>query len=136
MVFDENLPADVQSVLNATALLDITEFQFFQLAYLRWFGRQGTDQKIEVAFTSYMFQSLVPSWVRYLARHVEDCASRDCLDPNAVGVQRLPHSRHMVHKGIRYAIILALVLSGLIVFVNTMVRLSGLSKLCMFPPCY
>ena len=136
MAFDENLPADVQSVLNATALLDITEYQFFQLSYMRWFGQQGTDRRIEVAFTSYMFQSLVPSWVRYLARYVEDCANRDCLDPFALGVQRLPHDRRMVHKGIRYAIILVLVLFGLIVFVNTMARLSGLSQHCMFPPCY
>jgi len=136
MPFDENLPDDVQSVLNATALLDITEYQFFQLAYTRWFGRDGTDQRIESAFTGYMFHSLVPSWVRYLARHVEDCERRQCLDRDAIGVQRLPHSRRMVHKGIRYGIILVLVLAGLIVFVDTMVRLTGLGKYCTFPPCY
>lgn len=136
MAFDENLPADVESVLNATALLDITEYQFFQLAYLRWFGQEGTDVRIESAFTRYMFESLVPSWVRYLARYVEDCERRQCLDRAAIGVQRLPHNRRMVHKGIRYAVILVLVLSGLIVFVDTMVRLAGLSTYCTFPPCY
>ncbi len=136
MAFDENLPTDVQSVLNATALLDISEYQFFQLAYARWFGHAGSANRIESAFSGYMFQELVPAWVRYLARHVEDCAHRGCLDREDIGIDLLPHNQHMIHKGIRYTLVLVLVLTGLIVFVNTVVRLTGLSAYCMFPPCY
>ena len=92
MAFDENLPPDVDSVLSATAMLDITEWDFFNLAYDRWHGRPAAEDVMEPIFAAYMFDNVVPVWARHFARMVERRYRRGTLDRHALGVER-PSSR-------------------------------------------
>ena len=63
---EKSIPADVHNVLDAAALLQVSEFCLFQLAYRHWHGRDTTEQSIERHFVPYMFRSVVPFWVRQL----------------------------------------------------------------------
>ena len=136
MPFDENIHPDIGSVLNAAALLDITEYDFFHLAYARWHGERADEHTMEPFFVAYMFDEVVPIWARHFARLVERLSSRGKLDRSALGVHRLPHTEQMVSRGVRYAILIALVVTALIVFAEFAAQFIRLGERCVFPPCY
>jgi hypothetical protein len=136
MPFDENLAPDIDSVLNATALLDITEWDFFNLAYNRWHGGPAEEGIMEPIFAAYMFKDVVPLWVRDFARLVERLYQRGRLDRQALGVHRLPSSRQMVSRGMRYGVFIVVVVTVLIVFVEFVAQIVKIGERCLFPPCY
>jgi hypothetical protein len=136
MPFDEHLAPDVDSVLTATALLDITEWDFFNLAYNRWHGKPAAEGIMEPIFAAYMFNDVVPLWVRHFARLVERLYQRGVLDKRALGVDRLPSSAQMVSRGMRYGVAIVAILTALIVLADFAAQLVRLSERCHFPPCY
>lgn len=136
MPFDENLAPDVDSVLTATALLDITEWDFFNLAYDRWHGEPAKEGFMEPVFAAYMFNDVVPLWVRHFARLVERLYQRGVLDRHALGVDRLPSSRQMVSRGMRYAVMIVAWLVALVILGEFMAQVLKLGERCLFPPCY
>ena len=91
MVFvdgEKSIPADVRHVLDAAALLQVTEFCLFQMAYYQWHGRSTTERLIEQHFVSYMFWSVVPFWVRQFCRRVLAAEAAGALNPSEFGVER------------------------------------------------
>ena len=136
MPFDEHLAPDVDSVLTATALLDITEWDFFNLAYNRWHGEPAAATVMEPIFAAYMFNDVVPLWARHFARLVERLYRRGVLDRRALGVDRLPSSAQMVSRGMRYAVIIATIIVALIVLAEFVAQFVKLGERCLFPPCY
>jgi hypothetical protein len=136
MPFDEDLAPDIDSVLNATALLDITEWDFFNLAYNRWHGEPANDGVMEPIFAAYMFNDVVPLWARHFARLVERLYRRGVLDRQALGVDRLPSSSQMVTRGMRYTVMVTAIVVALIVFAEFVAQFIDLAERCMFPPCY
>lgn len=136
MPFDEHLAPDVDSVLNATALLDVTEWDFFNLAYNRWHGEPAEESAMEPIFAAYMFKDVVPVWARHFARLVERLYRRGVLDRQALGVDRLASSKQMVSRGMRYGVLLVTVIVALIMFAEFMAQMMQIGDRCMFPPCY
>lgn len=136
MAFDEKLDPDVRCVLDAAAMLDITEYELFHLAYLRWHGERAGEGTLEPFFVAYMFDDVVPPWVRHFARLVERRYRTGRLDRVALGVQLLPRTRQMVSRGMRYGVTIGLVLAALVVFAEVAAKLIELGERCMFPPCY
>ncbi|MDH3690542.1 MAG: hypothetical protein OEU36_13770 [Gammaproteobacteria bacterium] len=136
MPFDENIGTDIAQVLDASALLDITEYHFFQLAYLRWHGSFADEQVMEPIYAAYMFRELVPSWVRHFARLVCRLDRMEKLDKNALGVPQLPSTRQMVRRGTRYTVIVASAITALIVIAEFTAQTLQVAERCMFPPCY
>lgn len=136
MNLDAELPKDVESVLKASALLDITEYELFQLAYARWHGGMADRATLEPFFVHYMFDLVVPLWVRHFARLVEELWRRGRLDREALGVARLPNTTEMVRNGVRYSVIIGIVLVSIIVFAEFTAQFMKLGDRCLFPPCY
>ena len=136
MPFDENIAPDVDSVLTATALLDITEWDFFNLAYNRWHGEPAREGVMEPIFAAYMFNDVVPLWARHFARLVERLYRRGVLDRRALGVDRLPGSAQMVSRGMRYTVFIAAIVTALIVLAEFVAQVMKLGDRCLFPPCY
>lgn len=133
--FDENLPDDVEDVLEASAVLEIREFDMFRLAYLSWFGKECRKDVLEVHFARYMFNKIVPHWVRHYSRMILERASAGVLDREALGVYRLPDATpRSIRAGVRYSVALACVMSVLVVIAN--LAHTYLELPCMFPPCY
>jgi hypothetical protein len=134
--FDEDIPVDVEEVLDVAAALDIKEFEVFHLAYDWWHGEKSTDAEIEPVFVKYMFNSVVPPWVRQFTRMALQLRDEDRLDPDAFGVQQEPADAKMVSQGVRHSIILVLTLAALFMLGYLSRDLIFTYAYCMFPPCY
>jgi len=57
-------------VARAANLLQVGEFQFLQLAYADWFGRDLPEGEADRLFASYMMRDRVPPWARHFARQI------------------------------------------------------------------
>ena len=79
---------DCHTGAEAALALGLKEFDFFRLAYRRWFGRQPDDKLLEKAFADYMLGRVVPAWVRHLSRQVVDQRRQGTLDAEAFGAGR------------------------------------------------
>lgn len=135
MAFDEDMGSDVQEVLDASALLEINEFEVFRIAYAGWFGERATDRLIEPFFTDYMFHDIVPSWVRHFTRRVLKLSREGHLEPREFGILPRPFRQDMAAKGIRYLIIAIFWVTLLVILAHFATRLWPEAQ-CFFPPCY
>lgn len=79
---------DCRSVESAATLLGLREFDYFRLAYRRWFGEQPYPDRLERAFVDYMMQQRVPPWVRMLTWQVLNASHAGTLEPTAFGAER------------------------------------------------
>lgn len=97
---ETSIPVDVRNVLDVAALLQVTEFHLFHIAYRYWHGRDASDHSIERVFVPYMFRSVVPFWVRQLCRRVLQAEEEGTLDLTRFGLERHeqvedPYNRHL-----------------------------------------
>lgn len=137
LFFDEKkMSADVADVLEAAALLEVTEFELFRIAYRRWFGADIRDRELERHYLPYMFKKQVPPWVRQLTRSVIADAEAENLDPTAYGVLPRPLSMDMYHRGLRYFLWIAVILGTLWTGAATVAELAPWYQSCYLPPCY
>ncbi len=72
-------------VMDAAAALGIREYDFFDLAFRRWFGRRAETRFLERVFADYMFHRTVPPWVRSLGREVLSRMEAGTLSKAALG---------------------------------------------------
>ena len=95
---EAKIPDDCTAVLDAAAVLDMREIDFFRLAFRRWFGRDVRDSEIERVFAAYMFRNIVPTWTRHFSRHVLARAADGRLDAAELGALKYtrppPPPRH------------------------------------------
>ena len=101
-------PPDFSVVMKAAGALDVSEFDFFRLAYWRWSGREAEEKKLERVFVTYMFQQTVPAWVRHFSRDVlaRDAAGKlDVAELGALKYQRRPqpHRHGAIYMGLMVA---------------------------------
>jgi len=137
LFFDEKkMSSDVADVLEAAALLEVTEFEFFRIAYRRWFAADIGDDGLERYYLPYMFKRRVPPWVRHLAREVIERAEADGLDPKDYGVLPRPLTMDMYNRGIRYLLWIAVITGTLMTGAATVAEFAPWYQSCYFPPCY
>ena len=137
LFFDEKkMSADVADVLETAALLEVTEFELFGIAYRRWYGAGIAERDLEQLYLPYMFHGRVPLWVRQLAREVLAQAEAGRLDPKAYGILPKPLSMDMYHQGLRYLLWLSLILGTLLTGAATVAQLAPWYQSCYLPPCY
>lgn len=63
---------DALLVLWSAEILQKTEFELFQTAYRAWYREEPEVDRLERIFASYMFDEVVPFWVRQFARTTLD----------------------------------------------------------------
>ncbi|MCK4910885.1 MAG: hypothetical protein KAR83_04560 [Thermodesulfovibrionales bacterium] len=51
---------DNDSVGRAAGILQVSEFEIFELAHGLWFGRRAPSEQTEDLFSGYMHRGLVP----------------------------------------------------------------------------
>ena len=107
---DDDIEQDALDVLSASAVLEITEFHLFELAYERWFGEPPVEEKMESVYTRYMFRASAPFWVRQYCREVMAREKMGLLDPKEFGVFPTPESETMVNRGLRYGMVILFVM--------------------------
>ncbi|MDH3282989.1 MAG: hypothetical protein OEQ18_17940 [Gammaproteobacteria bacterium] len=133
--FDEDLPEDVEAVLDVAAILQIREFDLFHVAYRWFYGHASNEDQIERHFVLYMFKSVVPHWVRQFTRAALDLHAEGRLDPSKFGIDRLPAATpQSVASGLRYTVILVSTVALLVLMAEASSKLFNLK--CVLPPCY
>ncbi len=135
--FNRHIDADIVAVLDASSVMEVTEFRFFQLAYRDWHGRKASDQQIEQYFAAYMFAERIPSWVRSFARKILQLHADGRLDPKTFGIwQRLPSARmRFFAKAYMAALIVIFIAITLSVY-SLPEEVMAVFRQCYFPPCY
>ena len=95
-------PVDTRLVLEASTILDITEYQLFEHAYFDWFGNEPVSQQVEPLFVNYMFKGEIPTWVRQFARKTLRSYSENPVRPSAARFQAPPFrgSRRRSHPSV------------------------------------
>ena len=139
LYFDEKrMDPDALDVLEATALLDVTEFELFHLAHLRWFGHALDDAAMERLYLPYMFQGRVPPWVRDLARRVVEAGEAGPVDLAAFGVRPRPLTMDMWQRGLRLSLWVVVVFGTVLTGAMALARLAPWYPMgaCYLPPCY
>lgn len=134
-MWTEDIPDDVLQVLDTSALLSVSEFRVFDLAYASWYGRKADEDTLERHFLPYMFQDTVPPWVRFFTRKVLELERRGRLDPSALGVVQPRTSAGDVARGRVYAFTIGSSLIALFLLAKLAAPLLGIDG-CWFPPCY
>jgi hypothetical protein len=79
---------DCTNVAYAASLLQISEFQFFQIAHLQWFGKSLPEKTMESFFCDYLFSNVIPHWVRQLSRKVLSLHNQGGLNPVDFDIKR------------------------------------------------
>lgn len=134
---DEPLPEDTLLVLNAAAKLDTTEFRLFELAYQDWYGKLCNTSVMETYFTPYMFDNVVPFWVRAFCRKIITFHGELETVQTTFGLRTTKVTRGNKMFGILYGAILVFCLVFLVyIFSLPADSLPGFLKECYFPPCY
>ena len=132
---DQNTPPDVQDVLHTAAILSISEFQVFHLAYASWHGYEADADTIEASFIPYMFKDCVPWWVRAFTRLVLRREQAGCLDPTEFGLIPRQATAQERRQGQLYILGLGLILLVLLILAERTGQWLNLPE-CFFPPCY
>jgi hypothetical protein len=102
---------DPERVMAASRLLHMSEFRFFSLSYLQWYGREPNEESLEHIFAEYMFQNQVPHWVRHLTRRVLKSHENGSLDPAEYNPRiSEPVPLEMKKAGVGYTILLAIII--------------------------
>ena len=133
--FDEKrIPDDVWVVLRASSALSVGEFRVFQIAYKEWFGKEADEDWIERYFVQYMFNDIVPQWVRHFAKRVLILDENGDLDANRFGIERPgPATNSQKWRGVEA---FAWVIGSLLVLILIAEMAGRFAELpCRFPPC-
>jgi hypothetical protein len=134
-MWSQDIPEDVEQVLRTSAVLSISEFRVFDLAYASWYGREVDEETIEGHFMPYMFRDVVPPWVRSFTRKVLELERRGRLEPGELGIETPQAEAGDVSRGRFYAFVIAMSLIALYISANLAAPLLGIED-CWFPPCY
>lgn len=109
-----SLEKDMVEIEQSSALLGLSEFNFFQLAHAQWYGRELPERDMERIFADYLFKSRVPFWVRHLNRSVQ---SQQFGRTPSLREFRAPGTDQSVSLGMTLSCFaLYIIISGLIVF--------------------
>lgn len=126
---------DVQSVVYAASVLQVSEFDVFRLAYWEWFGRPAESREMEAYFHRYLGKMQAPVWVRSFVRRIRKLVEEDQLDLRAFGLEPpSPASKARIVLG-------CVVLAGILMFVAFLIYAAFRLEMpigitCRLPPCY
>lgn len=103
----EHVDDDVET---AAALLQISEFQLFHIAYYQWYGRKTSDTVMEKFFVTYMFDGIVPPWARQLARKVLLLQREKNLNPGEFNIEQQQLTPQQKSAGMRYVLMFIIIM--------------------------
>ena len=76
---------DQQAMQQARAVLRVTEFRVFELAFYDWYGNKAAETLLDAAYMDYLIHDRVPHWVRHYVRAtLRLCDEAGCYVPKMV----------------------------------------------------
>jgi hypothetical protein len=131
---DSDVSEDTRAVLDAAAVLDVTEFELFGFAYRRWFGDEAPAERLERVFAHYMFHHETPPYVRLFTREVLRRERDGALRASDFGVPPPPDTPPDKRGPLFAWGLLALTLGYVAVLIATPVNSSTRSVMCAGSP--
>jgi len=126
---------DVPSVVQVAALLQVSEFEVFRLAYWQWFGHAPQELALRAPFQHYLQFATVPPWVRSFVRQVLALQQMGKLDPTEYGIRPAPPAnKASVSTGLLAFLGMCLTVT-LLVWLIVQLQDAKLAQ-CLLPPCY
>ncbi|KPK01457.1 MAG: hypothetical protein AMK71_05465 [Nitrospira bacterium SG8_35_4] len=101
---------DIDRVMVASRLLQISEFNFFGLAYSSWYGQEIQERLLEYIFAEYMFEDKIPHWVRHLARTIVSRDDQGTLDLKEFNIIHPSPSKKLKYYGVGYTVMLTVIM--------------------------
>jgi len=71
---------DAQAVLWSAEILEKSEFEVFEMAYQAWYREPPDNRRLERLFADYMFDEVIPFWVRQFTRETLQANPDWCPD--------------------------------------------------------
>jgi hypothetical protein len=123
--------ADIKRIIEAAAVLHVSEFDIFCLAYCNWFGQAAKNQEMRLTFECYVNRSVVPVWVRDFTRKIQ----QNDIDPIEVRTSSESTFRSNPLAGI-CVLLLLFTLLGLLVYLAVAAQEIAPINCGILPPCY
>ncbi len=126
-------------VEEASNLLDVGEFQLFQLSYESWFHRQAELKSLERVFFAYLLENRTPVWVRHYARRIKRLAEEGTLDSLNPDYHRFDCGKHTpLSHGLARVLLVLFAVVCIVVFsvmIGLLWDVIPDDDPCLFPPC-
>lgn len=90
---------ETKLVCFVSALLQISEYELFRIAYLQWFNRPIPENRLEALFKDYLAHGDPPYWVNDFARKAHEKFKAGELNYKDYGITRRVCDRRTRMKG-------------------------------------
>jgi hypothetical protein len=90
---------EVKLIGFISTILQVSEYEFFRIAYQGWFNRPITEKRLDVLFKDYLATGSVPYWVNDFARKAHEKFKAGELDYRDFGITRRVCDRKTKIKG-------------------------------------
>lgn len=67
---EHRLDPRARQVVEAAAILEISEYELLAMAFREWYGRSPRREDLDPLFGPYMFDGVTPYWAVSLARQI------------------------------------------------------------------
>ena len=82
-----------------SAILQISEYELFRIAYLKWFDHPISENRLDFIFKDYLVNSSAPYWVNDFARKAHEKFKAGELNYRDYGITRRVCDRRTRIKG-------------------------------------
>lgn len=124
-------------IARAANILQVGEFQFLQLAYADWYGRDMPNEMSGALFHAYMLRNEIPAWARHFARWVIRQDEIGLLNGQDPVYHRYDHDYvTRVPQGLRKFITATMIFVFLFATAILAGQLSGVESTSVLPPYF
>lgn len=112
-----NSVCDITVIIQASSLLEISEYRLFQIAHQVWYGHGIPDRRLEKLFHDYLFFETAPFWVGRFAKTILSLYEKGCLDPAKYDIYSPDVDEKELRRGKCYMVVLAFVIIFFCIFI-------------------
>jgi hypothetical protein len=84
---EESFCDDSEAVCFISSILEVSEYRLFEIAFVKWFGRETSVECMENYFWHYVETGFVPYWLRDLVRKALQNNTKGALNPQEYGIE-------------------------------------------------
>ena len=100
-----------------SAVLQISEYELFRIAYQNWFNRPIQEKRLDILFKDYLVDNSTPYWVNDFVRKAHEDFKAGKLNYKDYGIKRRVCDRRSKIKGwlITFSLIILMLLYSIMI---------------------
>ena len=100
-----------------SAILQISEYELFRIAYQNWFNRPIPEKRLDILFKDYLANNSTPYWVNDFVRKAHEDFKAGKLNYKDYGIRRRVCDRRSKIKGwlITFSLIILMLLYSIMI---------------------